>query len=277
MSFFSDIFDTVADWFSSDGASTVASAADTIVQGAQLVGGVLAVAGAVTGNRKLLNIGSVIGIGATAISAFSGLSDAASAPKLTDSGADPTGELAASTSDLSAASVAPTMSVGDSLSAAPSPFESGQGLIGSNMAGLSTPAAQAPSSMASLDVPAAQTAPSFTTPSDTPVTAGSAGGTEGVRVSDSTLGQGTSIGAQAAEKLNSPDGGVTSGQSKGLIDGVLGFVKKNPEIVKLGAGLIGGAVQGYQQDAALRNQQRMYEDQRARFNRSILDQNLNRP
>ncbi len=272
MSFFDDMFSAASEWFSGDGASSVESVASSILDGAQLVGSILAVAGAITGDSKLMKIGAGVSIGATAISAFSNLpsfsssEEAMQANGATEAGSDATG---ASSTDLSSTDGMPSGSKDE-------PMKSG-GLIGSSLAGpmplqeaQTQPAAKefAQQNMAAPQAPKAS--------SEVPVSAGSAGGAEAIRLRDSELGGSTSIATQAAKKLESP--------GRGLIGGMLGFSRDNPELMKIGAGLISGAVQGYQQDAVRRDNQRRYEDdlrkldeQRARYNRSILDQNLNRP
>jgi hypothetical protein len=281
-----DLFDGVGDWFSSGGGEDAAAAADSyssaaeatssfadaIVSGAQMVGGVLAVAGAVTGNKKLLQVGAVLGLGATAISAFSGISDQASLGDSFKSGSEPPAALSAAADEASSANEAANLAntdasaLGSAFSAGEtgaSPVASGGGLIQGAMSGGVQPSPMTtPAAAGSVSAPQA-----------------SDGGYKGVGLSDSTIGQNTGALNEASNKLNG-----TPATEQGLFGKAASWLnsKENAGIVKLGTGLIGGAMQGYQQERALeeqrraRDEQRQYvEDQRTRYNRSILDQNIN--
>jgi hypothetical protein len=270
MSFFDDMFSAASEWFGGDGASSVESVSSSILDGAQLVGSILAVAGAITGDPKLMKIGAGVSIGATAISAFSKLPSfsAEAESKVVDEMS-----VGPQAPELNA----PTGLMGtDGMQAVGGLPQSG-GIIGPSMSGPIAPKvndAQPVSNMATQAQMPGPQAPRVS--SEAPLSAGSASDAESIRLKTSDLGASTSIAKDAARKLN-PAG-------QGLIGGMLGFARENPEILKLGTGLISGAVQGYQQDSLRRDNQRRYDDelrrqdeQRARYNRSILDQNIGRP
>lgn len=257
-------------------AADVASIGETLIQGAQIVGGVLSIAGALTGNKRLMQAGAVLGIGATAISALSSLGDTATTGGIggmKEYGSAPSPELqsyadeaasaseAAGLANTSPEAMAELFGPEQSFSnAAPSP-----GLIESALGSGNDLAA--PDAMASAAQAQALTPPDYS-PSN-PVNDIE----DGVKIKESSIGSSTAAFSNADKTLNS--------QPQSLIGRAMGWLndRENAGLIKLGTGLIGGAMQGYQQERALeeqqraRDEQRQYiEDKRRRFNQSILNQ-----
>lgn len=266
-----------------DAGSSAASIGQTLIEGAQIVGGVLTVAGAVSGNKRLMQVGAGLGLGATAISAFSSLGDASTTGSMKDYGSAPTKELQGYADEASsyneAAGLANTSPEAmNNLFGAPADTPSDLSSQAGYAEGLS-PADNGVLFDAAQQTPTAPTtaAPTAgtTTPPNYSLSPGAIGGSEGVAIQGSSLGQNTSSLSSASNRLNN--------QQPGLIGRTMGWLndRENAGIIKLGTGLIGGAMQGYQQERALdeqrraRDEQRQYvEDQRTRYNQSILGQNL---
>lgn len=254
----------------------------SFLEGAQLVGSVLAVAGAVTGNRRLMQAGAIIGIGASVASAYSSTPDGArtgggndvsnNANASYSSAADSQSAYDAMGSQPEDASIGYS-SAADSQSAASSGYgwgaDASQGSPGPQVGSgglIQTQLNDAPQSQPSRAI----------TPPDYSLSSSGTGGQQGVSLQSSTLGQNTGGLANASNRLNN-----TPTTDQGIIGRTMGWLndRENAGVVKLGAGLIGGALQGYQQERALeeqrraRDEQRQYaEDRRQRFNRSILNQ-----
>lgn len=258
---------------------TAASIGQTLIEGAQLVGGVLTVAGALTGNRRLMQTGAVLGLGATAISALSSFGDAATTGGMKEYGSAPTQELQNYAADASsaneAAGLANTSPEAMNQLFAPEPGLS-QGAAGQS----GWPDSVSSADNGYLTQDAQSSAAPITTQAAAPpeysLSPGSIGGGQGVALQSSSLGQSTGALTSASDRLNS----TPTGQ-QGIIGRTMGWLndRENAGIVKLGTGLIGGALQGYQQERALdeqrraRDEQRQYvEDQRTRYNQSIINQ-----
>lgn len=272
-------------WGSGSGGADSSGISMSFLEGAQLAGTVLAVAGAVTGNKRLMQAGALIGIGASIASAYSSTPEGAKTSASSDisnnanasysSAADsqaaydamgPQAEDASigysSAADSQAAADAGYGWGADAGSAGAQPQTGNDGLTQSQLTG------------------DAQSQPSGAiTPPDYSLSASGIGGQQGVALQNSSLGQNTGSLANASNRLNS-----TPTTDQGIVGRTIGWLnnRENAGIVKLGAGLIGGALQSYQQERTLdeqrraRDEQRQYvEDRRQRFNRSILNQNLN--
>lgn len=266
-----------------DAGSSAASIGQTLIEGAQIVGGVLTVAGAVSGNKRLMQVGAGLGLGATAISAFSSLGDASTTGSMKDYGSAPTKELQGYADEASsyneAAGLANTSPEAmNNLFGAPADTPSDL----SNQAGYAEGLSPADNGVlfdAAQQTPTAPTtaaAGAITPPDYSPGINGL--DTGGPAIKDSTIGSSTRAFGNADRTLKGP-----TSSEQGLIRRTMGWInnRENAGIIKLGTGLIGGAMQGYQQERALdeqrraRDEQRQYvEDQRTRYNQSILGQNL---
>lgn len=273
-----------------EGGAAAADIGSALLEGAQIVGGVLTVAGAVTGNKRLMQAGAIIGIGATAISAFSDLSGASATGSNRNYGTAPTKELQGYADDAAAASEAAGLAntspdaMKDLFGA---PADTSSALTGqSGYADALSPAdngvlfdaAQTPAA------PTVAASGAITPPSYSPGAINGLDIEDGVKIKGSSVGQATQTLRNANRTLNSAPSTQGGATQRGLIDRTIDWLnnRENAGVIKLGTGLIGGAMQGYQQERALeeqrraRDEQRQYiEDQRTRYNRSILDQNLN--
>jgi hypothetical protein len=224
------------------GTVSAGAAMGGVLGGIMIAGGVMSGVGAVTGNKNLMKLGAVASLGAGIGSAM-GLAGAANQGwnSLVGAGAEGTGNALGVTGNS-------FLNTGGSLEA-----------IG-NAIGRNSP------------VSGAETA---ITPSGA-----EAAGTSTLQVPKMELTQPQLVqGSAPGFKL--PDVGTTSAssvpQSTGILSKSLDFIKQNPEVVKAGSGLIGGAMNSYsqqqQQEAVLQSQ----ADARTRMNNSILGQGYYRP
>lgn len=213
-----------------------------VVAGLQVVGGIASALGAVTGNEKLMKVGMVASLGASAVNGLSGLSSgavdaapsgAADATKSIMGGA-PAGDyaaFAAKTADTAgnalvkniggAADALTTSSVADiakSVGSNSSPLSGG--LLGS-----------AASTAAPVGVPAA--------PPKIPV-------------------------AGPPVKTPAPTGAPTS-----VFNKISTFANANPEMTKLGMGMLSGFGTAYSEQEKLKAAERMEASKRQRINDSI--------
>ena len=235
-----------------------------VVAGVQIVSGVAAALGAVTGNKTLQKVGL---IGAAAGAAVSGLNS------LTDGALLGTGTNAAdmigSIKDADVGSVSAGLGSVDQTAAAIDAAESG-GLLGS----VSADTAGA--------IDAANAAAGYGT-SASARTATQAAAQAGVE--PTVAGAITPTGASAemaaqtnaalntgAGQLQMPGVQLPQASSSGLLGSVLDFTKKNPGATKLITGLGGGLAQGYMAQQAEAAKQAALDDARRRYNASILNQ-----
>lgn len=256
-------------------AADVASIGQTLIEGAQIIGGVLTLAGALTGNKRLMQAGAVLGIGATAISAFSSLGDTATTGSMKEYGSDPSPELQSYADEAASASEAAGLA-NTSPEAMSELFGPEQSIANAPASpGLVDSAIGSGSEFASPDTTIATPQTVALTPPNyspnNPVNGLDLD--EGVKIKDSSIGSNVTAFGNADKTLNS--------QPQSLIGRAMGWMndRENAGLIKLGTGLIGGAMQGYQQERLLedqrraREEQRQYiEDKRQRFNQSILNQ-----
>lgn len=213
-----------------------------VVAGLQIVGGIASTLGAVTGNEKLMKVGMVASLGASAVNGLSGLSSgavdaapsgAADATKSIMGGA-PAGDyaaFAAKTADTAgnalvkniggAADALTTSSVADiakSVGSNSSPLSGG--LLGS-----------AASTAAPVGVPAA--------PPKIPV---------------------------AGPPVNTP---APTGAPTSIFNKISTFANANPEMTKLGVGMLSGFGTAYSEQEKLKAAERMEASRRQRINDSI--------
>jgi hypothetical protein len=249
--------------------ATAATLGAKLAAGAMIAGGVLTGVGTLTKNPKLTKLGAILGLGGglgvamtkgAASSASSGLGlKAASEPALSSSGIGTAasnlaemggGQGLTMGSAVKTAGDTLTGSMGASLGGA-----SPGGIIGSNTGSISAAAAPALSG----EVSAASQALSGS----------------GLRppVQATTSGRGIYDIAGAYRPAES-----VAGQDTSLFGRTMGFLrdKQNAEILKLGSGLVQGAMDSYGQQQAVKEQLRQQQAARDRYNNSILGQNLYR-
>ena len=254
------------------GVAAFAAATTTlgsIAAGLAVVGGISTALGAATGNKKLMKFGMVVGI---AGAAAGGLSSLAGAGAESAAGAAASG---ATESIMGAAQTAPSYADWAARGAAEPGMLSMSGLdsavgdlTGASFAGApgaaapwaATPASQAAATAASGATRAADFAPmdrgaiASAQNSFAPSTGDAMGdAVRDLRIGDTTLG---SIGDAGASAF--------SGFGK--------FMGANPEIAKLGAGMLSGVGQGYMAQQQQKDAERMAAEQRARINTSITGQ-----
>ncbi len=247
------------------GGFAAMSLGSAIMAGVQIVSGVAATLGAVTGNKTLQKVGL---IGAAAGAAVSGLNS------LTDGALLGTGTNAAdmmgSIKDADVGSVTSGLGSVQQTSAAIDAAEGG--LLGS--AGMD----------ASSAIDAANAAAGYGTSAAarTATRAAAQAGVEPTVAGAITpTGASAEMAAQTNAALNTGAGqlqmpGVQLPQapapSSGLLGSVLDFTNKNPGAVKLVTGLGGGLAQGYMTQQAEAAKQAALDDARRRYNASILNQ-----
>lgn len=244
------------------GGFAAMSLGSAIMAGVQIVSGVAATLGAVTGNKTLQKVGL---IGAAAGAAVSGLNS------LTDGALLGTGTNAAdmmgSIKDADVGSVSAGLGSVDQTAAAIDAAEGG--LLGSaNVSGAIDAANASAGYTAGANVNAAQAA-------------AASAATQPTIAGTTPTGASAEMAAQTDAALNTGAGqlqmpGVQLPQapapSSGLLGSVLDFTNKNPGAVKLVTGLGGGLAQGYMAQQAEDAKLKAAEEIRRRYNASILNQ-----
>lgn len=250
-------------------AMGAASIGSLVVAGLQVVGGVASALGAVTGNEKLMKVGMVASLGASAVSAVSSLGSASSSAGSVMDGA--TG-VAKNATPSYADFAAQTSGGGTQLLA--NVDNAANALTSSSVADI---AASAASNTPLID-PLAVTAPSASSgllgSAARAATAGDLAMTPPTRASDFASGDFKG----ATEALRAPAGQVNlSGSGTGAVQGEntsifrkgLNFVEGNPELMKTGMGMLSGLGQAYQADATAKRAERVDAEKRNRLNTSI--------
>lgn len=247
------------------GGFAAMSLGSAIMAGVQIVSGVAATLGAVTGNKTLQKVGL---IGAAAGAAVSGLNS------LTDGALLGTGTNAAdmmgSIKDADVGSVTSGLGSVQQTSAAIDAAESG-GLLGSVSA----------DTAGAIDAANASAGYGASASTSTPQAAAASAATQPTIAGTTPTGASAEMAAQTNAALNTgadalkmpgitPPPGTTP--SKGLLGSVLDFTNNNPGAVKLISGLGGGLAQGYMTQQAEQAKLDAAEAIRRRYNDSILNQ-----
>lgn len=243
------------------GVAAFGAAATTmgsIMAGLQIVGGVASALGGLTGNKKLQKFGMFASLGAAAVGGISslvssGTEAAASAGSSIMDGATSVAKTAPSYGEWAAANAADSAAI---------PMSGIEGevasLTGAGSVGTSTSpwaASSTPANAGMLGTSAAQSA-TAAAPFD-PATA--------TRASNFAPSTSTEM-AAAQAALGRPDTG------SGVFQGFSNFLTKNPELTKVGMGMLSGFGQSYMQEQKLKEEARVREADRARFNASITGQ-----
>lgn len=248
---------------------TAGIAAGGILGGMMIAGGVLTGLGTLTGNKKLMKIGAVLGAVGGIGSMISNATSAASA------GASIGGEgVSMGTAAGNAGSNAIEMGMGvmddvaaGSSAAFSSPVAS-SGIVGNQIAppgSVESFYGAVPAETGASSVAPAMSAETAATQQAIAQQAATGG------ITNATVG-GKSMGAATnplGESLNT---------LKGWGKDAFGFVTdpKNANLVKVGGGLVQGAMGSYNQQSQLEQQMAAREAERARFNRSIIGQYVTR-
>lgn len=235
-----------------------------VVAGVQIVSGVAAALGAVTGNKTLQKIGLVGVVAGAAVSGLNSLTDGA----LLGTGTDAAGVTGAikdtpAVKNLDWNSIQPA-SVADDAA------EFG-GLLGSSNQSVSS----------AIDAANASAGYGASASTSTPQAAAASAATQPTIAGTTPTGASAEMAAQTNAALNTgadalkmpgitPPPGTTP--SKGLLGSVLDFTNNNPGAVKLISGLGGGLAQGYMTQQAEQAKLDAAEAIRRRYNDSILNQ-----
>lgn len=210
-----------------------------VTAGMQIVGGIASVLGAVTGNKKLMKVGMVASLGATAVNGLSSMASGAGAASSASSsaasnslmGQAPAGDYAA----FAAKGAAPQPTLLSNIQDQASKLTTSS--VADIASSVAEPAAQAAQS-------AAQAAP---------------------LVAPKPTGTGllaTGAKAPAAAPL-------AQGSETGVFGKVGQFVNANPEMVKLGVGVLSGFGQAFGEQEKLKAAERMDAEKRKRLDTSI--------
>lgn len=281
-----------------------------ILGGVMVAGGVMSGLGAVTGNKKLARFGSVLSLGAGLGSAL-GLGAAADGLANSVTGAVPGDALFAQGRSLTDVAKGALGSVKDTLGVGADAGAT-QGLqVGASPANysLTAPTSSAPSwassSSLSAGAPGALGAVPVAGAPPAGLIQGALGGAQQAPLLEmggaSGLGMDVAAGASGGAfvsdaasyltpvdySLGSAGGGLGLSGAGGFaqmpaapvgkLDGFLGFIKANPEVVKAGSGLVSGAMQSYGAQQAAAQEQALIERARQRYNDSITQQRFAAP
>jgi hypothetical protein len=234
----------------------------TLAAGASIAGGVLVGLGTVTKNPKLTKIGAVLGIAGGIGTAVSKASSASSA--LGGAGAEAAGDLAFAKADAAQLAgqglgeSAITQNLGTYGADTASALGQQQGFSINSVLGKSD-AATAASPQMSLD-PSQATRTTALAPEMSTAAAPTQALDGGAIAREAGLGIKNS----------------TIGQSTGTFGKVMDFMrdKQNAEILKLGGGLVQGAMTSYDQQSLMKEKLRQEDAARQRYNQSILGQRM---
>lgn len=220
-----------------------------VAAGMAIVGGVSSALGAVTGNKKLMKFGAIVGLGGAALGGLSSLSAAKSA-------------IPSSMADVAGSSGGLGLKVGSGgsgLGLTASTAAEGVKVSGGMLSSASYPSLSAASYSLTAPsppglAPIATTAPPTTAPYLTAKT-----GPIDLTNIDAPTVKTPGLLDTARDKLNK----------------IGTFANKNPEVVKLGLGMMDGMSQAKAEEAQFEARQRQLDADRARFNNSITNQRRN--
>lgn len=236
----------------------IAAGAATFLGGLQIAAGVMTGLGAITGNKKLMTIGAIASLGAGAYSALSGGTSAA----------------AASATNIGD-TVAPLGAAGDA-AASFDPYTASLDVGGGAAAG----AVAQPASFAGTELPLAGDMPDYIgggAPAAKPQglvqeALSQPSGAPAAPVTNATRSGTGSVQLGLVERALPEQGASFLDNMLARLDAGAGYLKKNPEVSKLGLGLVSGAADAYNQQQQLAARERLMNEQRGRYNASILNQ-----
>lgn len=246
-------------------AMGAASIGSLVVAGLQVVGGVASALGAVTGNEKLMKVGMVASLGASAVSAVSSLGSASSsAGSIMDGATGVAKDAVPSYADFAAKTAGDSGQLLSNVESAANNLTTGSvadiaGSVATNSPMVDPLALTAPQGASTGMLGSAARAAS----------AGDLAMTPATRASDFSA---------AANEMRVPTGGINlsdastgnqQAQNTSVFNKVLGFTKDNPELMKTGMGMLSGLGQAYQADSAAKRAERLDAEKRNRLNTSI--------
>lgn len=252
-------------------AMGAASIGSLVVAGLQVVGGVASALGAVTGNEKLMKVGMVASLGASAVSAVSSLGSASSsAGSIMDGATGVAKDAVPSYADFAAKTAGDSGQLLSNVESAANNLTTGSvadiaGSVATNSPMADPLALTAPQGASTGMLGSAARAAS----------AGDLAMTPATRASDFSRSMDFSA---AANEMRAPAGGINlsdastgnqQAQNTSVFNKVLGFTKENPELMKTGMGMLSGLGQAYQADSAAKRAERLEAEKRARLNASI--------
>lgn len=259
------------------GTVSAGAALGGVLGGIMIAGGVMSGVGAVTGNKTLMKVGALASLGAGIGSAM-GLATASDGAwnSMVGAAADGSGSAlgvtgnsflskggslsgigdalglnGGQTSIAGGAQAAPTQQAGGPLGQSQGP-----GIIRQNAVGTNELTSTIPDSTTSVLT-------------NRPLGAASTGVTPDISMSRAITGQSGSLMTPVGSVANA---GVPVNPDQSFIKSSLSFIKDNPEVVKAGSGLIGGAMTSYSKEREQAALLQAQADARARYNNSILGQ-----
>lgn len=247
-----------------------------VAAGLAVVGGVASALGGITGNEKLMKFGMIASLGGAAAGGLGSLmnagTEAAGAATALSTGETGLGLAQGATEGLSASS-----------SGLGIQMPSGGGMLAELDTGVSRLAQESASSGA-IDSIASKAAESAAADPIANYALKAPAATQIPTRSDAVFSN-TGIGGTAPSATNVMDdatrvftGGAASpppnakGADASIFSNFGEFIKKNPELVKTGTGMLGGMGQAYMQGQQMKERDRILERDRARLNASIMGQ-----
>ena len=236
-----------------------------LLGGVMIAGGVMSGLGAVTGNKKLAMIGGVLSLGAGVASA-AGLASSANNLANSVTGAVPGDALFAQG----------TKTIGGVVNDAMGAVKGTLGVDAGTQGLRSAQGLQSPQGLPSVGQTGGAIGADYSLASRAggglPLPSQAAGAVPTDALATFT-GQGLRQTSDMALKGATAGGGSLINGSTG----VLGFINKNPELIKMGGGLISGGMKIYGEQQAAAQQQALIEQARARYNNSIINQQMTAP
>lgn len=251
------------------GGVAAMSVGSMIVAGLQVVGGITSALGAVTGNEKLMKVGMVASLGASAVSGLSGLASGATDAAASGAGAAesvmgsaaPAGDYAAYAAKVHGTGDALVKNIGGAADA----------LTGPSVADITRSAAGGASAFDKVLAGAPGEGAG----------AGAGGGAGGEAAGNGML---NSVSKYSLENGVKPSLGVRmpgptpldyapaagNAPPSSIFSKVGSFVNANAEMTKLGMGMLGGFGQAYSEKEKLKAAERMDAAKRKRLNDSIV-------
>lgn len=254
------------------GGMAAMSMGSMIVAGLQIVGGVASALGAITGNEKLMKVGMIAGLGASAVSGLSSLASgsASSAGGIMDGAGAAAKGTTSTYADFASKTAGNSGQLLDNIGGAANNLTAGSvadiaGSVASNTPLIDPLAITAPQGPSSGMLGSAARVAADSNIAMTPAT----------RASDFQVGAGFS---EATSALKAPVGQVSNAGANlsnqqsantSVFGKVLGFTKDNPELMKTGMGMLSGMGQAAQADSAAKRAAQLDADKRNRMNTSI--------
>lgn len=241
-----------------------------LMGGLMVAGGVMTGLGTITGNKKLAKIGAVLSVVGGVGGMISGATTAANTAASVGGEGVSMGTAAGNAgSNAAEFGMAEFGNVADTAGVTVNPVSMSNGIVGTELG--------APGSVESFygAAPPMSDAAQTAAPNMAPGAVETNAAREATQAGAAQTGSGQILGAGNKPVVNTVNTlGEFAGKLKGFGSDALDFIKKkeNAEVVKLGSGLVSGAMKSYDQQRQYDQQLADREAQRARFNRSIIGQ-----